>query len=136
MNHGNEVFRFIKDKKTKKVIEVESLTFCFELQEVLKKRFGEEKLKEFYLTGNLIVDVDLKEVEEDFPQLLNLEGNKINWKIQDYNEIARVYYFFLEYKQNVKLRALKSETETLSSKLMELQSLIASTQINFSPQKS
>ncbi|NWF87914.1 MAG: hypothetical protein HXY50_00465 [Ignavibacteriaceae bacterium] len=128
MNHDIQTFKFVKDKK---VLVINARPYTFEIEDVLIKRFGLNTIKKFAQTGNLVFDVTLGEVKEDLPKLLDMKGAAdIDWKKQNFDEIARVYYFFLEYKRNVNLRALKLEAETLRSQIQELATLMSSAQEN------
>lgn len=122
MNHTTEKFSFTDSKG--KSIEVSSLPYTLALEEgVLKKRFG-AKWKELLSSGSLELDINIESVAEDFPKLLDLKNAKINWAKQNYDELARVYLFFLEYRLNVKQRALKSEADALRSQISGLQNLL------------
>lgn len=124
MNHKTEVFRF-KDVRGK-FVEIQSRPYTFRLEEVLTKRFGMEKLLQINETGKLNYTVSLSDVKEDFPKLLDLGQAKINWADQEYDELQRVYYFFLEYKRNANLRHFTRESEILRSNITELRNLLLS----------
>lgn len=125
MNHDIERFCFA-DKSQKEVV-VSSKPYSFEIEEVLVKRFGRDVLDRYAKTHNLKFDITLKEVEEDFPQLLDGNLKRIDWKKQSgkhFDEMMRVYYFFLEYKLNAQLRALTSQEEILRSSLETMKQVL------------
>lgn len=125
MDHKTETFRF-KDVRGKDV-EIQSKPYTFKLEEVLTKRFGVDKMLQINDTGKLNHTVNLSDVVEDFPKLLILGKTKINWADQEYDELQRVYYFFLEYKRNASLRHFTRESEILRSNIAELKNMLLST---------
>lgn len=128
MNHKEKVFHFINTKG--RAVEVIAKPYTFEIEDVLKKRVGKEAWVKFITTQNLVFDITFDCVVEDFPQLLDAKGQKINWRKQNFDEIQKVYNFFFEYKRSAKLREFESEAETLRLKISELKDLLLSTQGN------
>lgn len=111
MEHKIEIFNF-KDV-TGNDVKVSSKPYNFKLEKILTNRFGLDILKSFSNDGTFDSEVNLSAVTEDFPKLLKLDDLQINWEDQDFDEIERVYLFFVQYKRNAKLRALKSQEEIL-----------------------
>ncbi len=120
--HKIEIFRFVKDGNE---VEVKSKPYTFAIEEVLVKRFTKEKLHTFNQTGKFDAEIELDAIQEDFPKLLN-EVDGINWQNQDYDELLRVYLFFIAYKRNALLRRFELEKKTLFSDLETMSKIINS----------
>lgn len=133
MEHRTEKFSFVNQSGEK--IEVSSRKYSFNTEEVLIKTFGKEAIDKYNQTGKLDAEFTLDNVREDFPKLLNLGDENINWKEQDYDELLRVYLFFLRYKKTALLRQYASESETVLSLLEQMKSHLNSVRKNISENK-
>lgn len=133
MEHKTEKFSFVNQSGEK--IEVSSLKYTFNTEEVLINTFGKEAIDKYNQTGKLDAEFSLENVKEDFPKLLNLGDENINWKDQDYDELLRVYLFFLRYKKTALLRQYASDSETVLSLLEQMKSHLNSVRKNISESK-
>lgn len=127
MIHTTEKFLFA-DKEGKEV-EISSVPYSFVIEDILIKRFGKKALDEFAATHRLNYNITLKDAEEDLPQLLSVGSVNINWSTQQgkyFDEMCRVYYFFLQYKSNAQLRVLQSQSEILRLSLETMKTIFSS----------
>jgi hypothetical protein len=131
MSHYTETFAFIN--KAGKEVELESVPYSIEIEDdVLVKRFGREALDSFAKTHTLNYKITLEHIKEDFPKLLSPGSavKNIDWRKQAgkyYDEMKRVYYFFLEYDSNAQLRQLESLKTTTLSSIEALKKILTST---------
>ena len=124
--HNTTKFKFLDNDG--KEVEFESVPYSFDLEEkVLEARFGKDTLEEFAKTHVLNFKIRFEHVEEDMPKLLVGNLSNINFKTQPdfgeknyYEEIRKVYYFFLEYDSNAQLRLSEQLKETLASSIKTL----------------
>lgn len=118
MQHSIEQFDFI-DRNGKNVV-IKSRAYNFEIEDHLRERFGDDIFNNKDFSGEL-ASITLKNIEEDFPILLDGDLSSIEWKKQDFDELLRVYHFFVMYKRNAAWRQLESSKETLllSIEMME-----------------
>ena len=130
MIHKTEKFKFI-DIDGKEVI-FESVPYSFDLEEnVLIHRFGKEKIEEYANKHILNFKIRLDHIKEDFPKLLVGDCSRIDFGKQSgdyYDELRRVYYFFLEYDSNAQLRQSELLSETIASNLKTLKMTLAGMQ--------
>lgn len=104
-----------KDGESK---ELTSNYYNFEIEDILVDRFGADKLKKIHETGKLDFNLTLEDVEEDIPHLLHdYNKHNIDLRKSDFDEILRIYSFFVLYKRNALLRQMQSERETLASNM-------------------
>jgi len=135
MDHKQKTFTFVT--KNKKQVTLTSRKYTFEIEEVLVKRFGKEKLDKIFADQNIDFNFSLKDVEEDFPKLLIIPAKtSIDYKTQDFDELLKVYAFFLLYKKNATLRELEFNNETLALAIQQAQTVLASMPQLFSQPKS
>ena len=79
--------------------------------------------------------IKLEHIKNDFPKLLKGDLSGINWKEQSgkyYDELRRVYSFFLDYDSNVQLRQSVQLKETLALSIKEMQTILTSMPENIS----
>lgn len=113
-----------KDGESK---ELTSNYYNFEIEDILVDRFGADKLKKLHETGKLDFNLTLEDVEEDIPHLLHdYNQHNIDLRKSDFDEILRIYSFFVLYKRNALLRQMQSERETLASNLEQLEVILNS----------
>jgi len=125
MKHGTAEFVLVD--KAGKEVKVKTRQYNFEIEDIIKKRLGDEKFNEYQATGKLDFNLSLKDVKEDFPQLLEGEGlDKIDWKKQNYDTLQEIYFFFVRYKKNAFLRRLELDKEMLASNLSTLEKIMSS----------
>ncbi|HBO60554.1 TPA: hypothetical protein DD449_02640 [Candidatus Berkelbacteria bacterium] len=155
MEHKIKTFTFTTKIKGKDAAcRVSTRKYTFEIEEVLVKRFGKEKLDKIFADQSIDFNFSLKDVEEDFPKLLqfevdgatskvsskrgaNLGGfSSIDFKTQDFDELLKVYAFFLLYKKNATLRELEFNNETLALAIEQARTVLASMPQLFSQPKS
>lgn len=122
-----------KRKKVKIILsnkehtEVYTKPYVMQIDDVLDARFGVTVIDEFHSTGKLKFNIRTEHLQVDMPQLLELPQNeKINWKEQEYDSMAEVYFFFLSYKQNAWLHQLELKKEMIASDLRMLETIISS----------
>jgi predicted methyltransferase len=131
MNHAVQEF-ILKDNEGNPV-KVKTREYNFEIEEIIINRIGQEKWDEYQKTGILEYNLVLKDVQEDFPKLLEGEGlNKIDWKKQKYDTLRAIHFFFVRYTKNARRRELELEKEMLLSNLNMLQKIIDSMQPSIS----
>ena len=134
MIHKTEKFKLLDIDG--KIVEFESMPYSFDLEEnVLIARFGKEKIEEFANTHMLTFKIRLEHIKEDFPKLLQGDLSRIDFGKQTgeyYDELRRVYCFFLEYDSNVQLRQSEQLKEMLASNIETLKTILASTPENIS----
>jgi len=130
MAHKTEKFKFLDIDG--KEVEFESAPYCFDLEEnVLIKRFGKELIEEFAKTHILNFKIRYDHIKEDFSKLLIGDFNRVDLGKQSgdyYEELRRVYYFFLEYDSNAQLRQSELLSETIASNLKTLKTTLAGMQ--------
>jgi len=152
MDHKIKTFTFVT--KNKKQVTLTSRKYTFEIEDVLVKRFGKDKLDKIFADQSIDFNFSLKDVEEDFPKLLQFETGlvtskvsskrgsnlggfaSINFKEQDFDELLKVYAFFLLYKKNATLRELEFNNETLALAIEQARTVLASMPELFSQKKS
>ncbi len=110
--HKKKTFQFVDSNGTP--VELESVDWTFEIEEILTNRFGKDVFQKLNSGERFEFDLKLNDIEEDFPLLLANSEN-ISWKKQDYDNCLRVYHFFLTYKRNAWLRQLDYEGKTTVS---------------------
>jgi len=127
MEYVAEKFRFIDMEG--KVKEFESVPYSFDMEEnIIIKRFGKETIEEFAKTHLLNYKIHLADIKEDFPKLLQGDLSNIDLGKQSgqyFDEIKRVYHFYLEYDSNIQLRLSGKLTETIISNLNEMKSVLS-----------
>ena len=151
MEHKIKTFTFTTKIKGKDAAcRVSTRKYTFEIEEVLVKRFGKEKLDKIFADQSIDFNFSLKDVEEDFPKLLQFETSEvssrrgknlggfssIDFKTQDFDELLKVYAFFLLYKKNATLRELEFNNETLALAIEQARTVLASMPQLFSQPKS
>jgi hypothetical protein len=128
MTHATEKFKFVDVDGN--VVEFESTPYSFDLEEkVLVNRFGKEKIEEFANTHALNFKIKLDHIKEDFPKLLQGDLSRIDFSKQSgeyYDELRRVYCFFLEYDSNAQLRLSEALKKTLASNIETLKTIMNS----------
>lgn len=120
MTHKTEKFTFA-DNRGKPIVFINK-KYCFEIENLFKEMIGEAKWQEYQKNNSIDLELDQKKIEHYFPLLLEEENkskikSKIDWDMQDYDEILRVVSFFLQYRKNASLRQLESQKETIASTL-------------------
>lgn len=133
MDHNTAKFSFVNTEGN--LVEVTSKKYSFNTEDVLINTFGQEAIDNYNKTGKLDSEFTLENVKEDFPQLLQMEEARIDWKEQDYDEMLRVYLFFLRYKKHALLRQYASDSETVLSLLEQMKSHLNSVRKNISESK-
>lgn len=133
MNHKTEKFSFVDIEG--KPVEINSREYTFNTEDVLIKTFGKEAIDNYNKTGKLDAEFTLENVKEDFPQLLQMDDVRIDWKEQGYDGMLRVYLFFLRYKKLALLRQYASDSETIVSLLDQMKSHLNSVRENISQSK-
>lgn len=123
MQHKTKEFVFVD--KNKKEITCKTVPYCFEIEDAIKARIGVENFNKYQHTGKLEFEISLEAVKEDFQKLLENTEN-IDWRVQEYDSIQEVYFFFLRYRKNAAMNRLTLEKETLLSNLESLQTLLNS----------
>lgn len=113
--HRSETFTFIDIEGHK--TEITTKKYTFNLEKILTNRFGEKALDEYNRTGKLECNISLEAVKCDFPELLELGEKRIDWSVQDYDELMQVYLFFIRFKKNAMLRAYRLDQEMIVSDL-------------------
>jgi|GEM_PF-2164958 len=122
MTHKTKRFTFLNSEGES--IEVTNKQYCFEVEDVLKNRFGE--YDDLLNQTDIELNISLEDVEADFPKLLELGDNKIIWRKQDYDTLLEVYGFFLLYKRNAIVRLLTSNKEMLASEVEKAKAILRS----------
>ena len=122
MTHKTKKFTFLNSEGES--IEVTTKQYCFEVEDVLKNRFGE--YDDLLNQTDIELNISLEDVEADFPKLLELGDNKIIWRKQDYDTLLEVYGFFLLYKRNAIVRLLTSNKEMLASEVEKAKAILRS----------
>jgi hypothetical protein len=124
--HNSEKFKFLDKDGNEK--EFESVPYSFDLEDnVLVNRFGKDTLEEFVRTHILNFKITADHIKEDFPRLLVGDLSIINFRKQEgqyYDEMRKVYYFFLEFDSNAQLRLSKQLAETIASNLETLKTTL------------
>lgn len=123
MQHAIEQFDFV-DRNGKEVI-IKAHQFNFEIEDHLRERFGDHVFDDKDFSGELST-ITLKNIEEDFPILLDGDLTNIDWKKQSFDELLRVYHFFVTYKRNAAWRQLESSKETLLSSIEMMEKILNS----------
>jgi hypothetical protein len=124
MKHGAAEFLLV-DKDGKEV-KVKTRAYNFEIEDVIKNRIGEEKFNGYQATGKLDFNFTLKDVETDYPQLLEGDLSNIDWRKQNFDALQEIYFFFVRYRKNASVRRLELEKEMLLSNLEMLETIILS----------
>lgn len=125
MQHAQKQFQFT-DKKAK-LQKFESRKFTFEVDEYLKKRFGNDYSEKLDSNKSHEISISLKDAEKDLPFLLvGFKTSQIDLMKQDYDEILKVYAFFLMYKKNAVLRELEYNNETFAYTIEQAKQILSS----------
>lgn len=133
MEHKTTTFTF--ENTAGKEVEIHSRKYTFDTEDVLVKTFGKEAINKHKTTGKMEAEFTLKDVKEDFPKLLDLGNQKIDWSKQDYDEILRVYLFFIRYKKNAQMRQYILDSETIASLLGQMKTHLSSIRGHISQSK-
>ena len=122
MTHKTKKFAFLNSEGES--VEVTTKQYCFEVEDVLKNRFGE--FDDLLNQTDIELNISLEDVEADFPKLLELGDNKIDWSKQEYDTLLEIYGFFLLYKRNAIVRLLTSNKEILASEVEKAKAILHS----------
>lgn len=125
MTHKTEKFQFAGNGG--KVITFINKKYCFELENLFKEMIGEDKFNAYQKDNSVDLELSQDSIEKYFPLLLEAEDgkqHKIDWDLQDYDEILRVVSFFLQYRKNAALRQLESQKETIASTLEMMKKIL------------
>lgn len=106
MEHKRE--KYIFRNKQNKPISLITRPFTFEVDEYLESRFPN------YTSGAGELTLKLSDVKKDMEFLLEGKTDNIAWEKQEYEDIMKVYAFFLTFKKNALLRQLEFSDATLS----------------------
>jgi len=106
LEHKRE--KYIFRNKQNKPISFITIPFTFEVDEYLEKRFPN------YSSGATELTLKLTDVKKDMEYLLDGKTSNVAWEKQDYEDIMKVYAFFLTYKKNALLRQLEYNDSTLA----------------------
>jgi hypothetical protein len=132
-NHKDKEFLFTG--KNGKPLTVVSKPFTFEVEDLLKERFGADVFEKVNSGSRFEFDVKPEHVKEDMPHLLT-GFEKIDYKKAIYDQWLEVYHFFLTYKRNAWLRQLQQEMTTTALTLEKAERLLALVQKNISAPNS
>lgn len=123
MKHSTKEFRFIDKEGIEQTFI--SNPFTFEIDEHLKERFGKDYSEKIFSEKNYQTEVSLKDAEIDLPILINgFDIDKINLAKQKYDDVLKVYAFFLTYKKNAILRELEFNNETLALAIEQTKTIL------------
>jgi len=106
LEHKRE--KYIFRNKQNKPVSFITRPFTFEVDEYLEKRFPN------YSSGATELTLKLTDVKKDMEYLLDGKTSNVAWEKQDYEDIMKVYAFFLTYKKNALLRQLEYNDSTLA----------------------
>lgn len=118
MTHNTQKFTFAGNGR--KPVTFVNKKYCFEVENLFKEMIGEDKFNAYQKDNSVDLELSQDSIEKYFPLLLELEDNgndKIDWDLQDYDEILKVVSFFLQYRKNAALRQLESQKQTIASTL-------------------
>ncbi|MBU1096840.1 MAG: hypothetical protein KKB34_10200 [Bacteroidetes bacterium] len=132
-NHREQEFYFTG--KNGKPLKVVSKPFTFEVEDMLKDRFGQDVFEKVNSGSRFEFDVKPEHIKEDMPCLLT-GFDKVDQKKTVYDQWLEVYHFFLTYKRNAWLRQLKQEMTTTALTLEKAEQLLALVQKNILAQNS
>jgi len=124
MNHKQKEFSFIN--KNGKEVKFLTRTFTFEIDEYLRERFGPDYSSKITSEKNYQIEISLEDAKKDFPILLNgFNEKEIDLAKQNYDDILKVYAFFLMYKNNAILRELEFNNETLALVIEQTKTILS-----------
>ncbi len=98
--------------------------FTFKIENVIKKRAGDDCYKKIRNGEVVEIEITAQDVINDLPHLLVGDTSVIDLSESEYDAVHDIYVFFLKYKRNAGLRQIELDKANIVSVLNQAQPVL------------